>query len=383
MKQLSIVVLGLILLTGCQTAKRTAQLPPPAPPAPAPHPPTTLDENPEQVALDESAALLKRLTLDPDTSLPDAVLNATRCFVFAVPNRAKALSTCRSAAAPYVWSTPELMTVQGVQPPSTAFLIMVLSQRADNQLATGRLDLAAVTSAAGKTHLQVPFLTQRDLFYDVITYSYHAGKLSGAPLAAVIARKATEHRTKIPGGGTSGAGSARNQAEYVNWVKSYFNTITPTGIIIHHTAVIPGIGKVPKAVAEVDEYHAERGMGIECLGREYHVAYHYLIFPNGKVQPGRPERCEGAHARGYNSFLGISLAGDFSSTDNPHSRKGPPRPTAKQMRALIRLTRALQQKYNIPAQRILRHSDVATTACPGDRFAFKTFLADVVQQSAK
>jgi N-acetylmuramoyl-L-alanine amidase len=99
-----------------------------------------------------------------------------------------------------------------------------------------------------------------------------------------------------------------------------------------------------------------------------------LIFPNGKIQEGRPERCEGAHARGYNSFIGISLVGDFSAKDNPSGSKGPSQPTRQQLKSLIRLTREMQRRYNIPVQRILRHSDVAPTLCPGERFAFKNFL---------
>ena len=60
---------------------------------------------------------------------------------------------------------------------------------------------------------------------------------------------------------------------------------------------------------DIDKYHQARGFEILCFGRVYHVAYHYLIMPNGRVQTGRPERCEGV--------------GDFSSEDNPAGKEGP------------------------------------------------------------
>jgi N-acetyl-anhydromuramyl-L-alanine amidase AmpD len=145
-------------------------------------------------------------------------------------------------------------------------------------------------------------------------------------------------------------------------------------MIIHHSATIPETGKVPTDPRQVDQYHAARGMSITCFGRVYHVAYHFLIEPDGRVVQGRPERCAGAHARGYNSYLGISLVGDFSSADNPDGSRGPERPSAAQMGSLIELCRRLQTQYNIPLQRVLRHSDVSPTRCPGDRFPFAELL---------
>src|SRR5207253_3068603 len=109
------------------------------------------------------------------------------------------------------------------------------------------------------------------------------------------------------------------------------------------------------------------------------VAYHYLILPDGAVKAGRPERCQGAHTRGYNSYLGIALVGDFSTKDNPKGKKGQVLPTAAQMRSLLELTRRLRERYRIPLHRILRHSDISNTYCPGDRFLFSRFLADLEQ----
>jgi N-acetyl-anhydromuramyl-L-alanine amidase AmpD len=145
------------------------------------------------------------------------------------------------------------------------------------------------------------------------------------------------------------------------------------GIIVHHSVLTSHGGTRVEDMLE--QLHSGRGYEISCFGKTYHIAYHYLILRNGQVRAGRPERCEGAHARGYNSYLGIALVGDFSSVDNPRGKKGPATPTNAQMRSLIRLCRELRQKYNIPLQHIMPHSAVARTECPGDRLQFTRVLA--------
>jgi N-acetylmuramoyl-L-alanine amidase len=119
------------------------------------------------------------------------------------------------------------------------------------------------------------------------------------------------------------------------------------------------------------------------LNHIYHAAYHYVILTNGRVQPGRPERCEGAHAEGYNSYLGISVVGDFDTRDNPTGKKGATKPTEKQIASLVQLCRRLKDRYNIPLQHIVRHSDIASRRCPGDRFPFSAFLQQLQATTPK
>src|SRR5437899_10434926 len=107
------------------------------------------------------------------------------------------------------------------------------------------------------------------------------------------------------------------------------------------------------------------------------------MLTDGIVQRGRPERCEGAHAEGYNSYLGISVVGDFDSQDNPTGKKGATEPTEKQIASLVQLCRRLKDRYNIPLQHIVRHSDIASTRCPGDRFPFSTVLHEPQPTTAK
>lgn len=152
-------------------------------------------------------------------------------------------------------------------------------------------------------------------------------------------------------------------------VSSLANTIRPNGIIIHHSAIPPRPDGRPIDAALIDEIHRERGFSSFYWGRFYHIGYHYLILPDGTVQQGRPEHCKGAHAQGYNSYIGICLVGNFSSRDNPNGERGLTAPTTAQIRALNGLIHSLRQKYELPAQNVLRHNEVsASTECPGDRF---------------
>jgi hypothetical protein len=156
---------------------------------------------------------------------------------------------------------------------------------------------------------------------------------------------------------------------------SYRNTITPHGIIIHHSGVTTTFDGQPVDVNVLAGYHRRRGFGIFYWGKTYHIGYHYIIFPDGRVEPGRPERCQGAHAVGRNSDLGICLVGNFSTADNPHGADGMPEPTAAQMEALLALGRRLRERYSIPLERVRLHRDVSTgTVCPGDRFPFEQFI---------
>jgi hypothetical protein len=159
------------------------------------------------------------------------------------------------------------------------------------------------------------------------------------------------------------------------WAFSYPNTITPVGIILHHSALTTAHNESPLDVRVLDEVHRQRGYGVFYWGRVYHIGYHYVILPDGTVQRGRPERCRGAHTRGYNNFIGICLIGDFSTADNPTGARGLQKPTPAQRRALVTLCRRLRARYHLPLQNVRRHSDVDVgTQCPGDRFPFQALL---------
>jgi len=146
-------------------------------------------------------------------------------------------------------------------------------------------------------------------------------------------------------------------------VISLYPTQRWTHIVIHHTATHEG------NALSIDGIHQRRGF-INGMG------YHFIIDngTNGKIDgqievgPRWLKQQNGAHANaaGMNEKgIGIALVGNFSES---YVSEG-------QMASLIFLVKTLQDYYNIPMSRIIRHSDVPTknTECPGTHFPWTTF----------
>jgi len=319
--------------------------------------------------------VLDEISKKSQNVVPDAVLNSTKCIVV-IPSitegsanlSAGGVASCREAAES--WSAPAFVKFngRGIRAHPTDLLVFVLSDKGVRALRSGELQIGGQKRAAAPLVGTTPVTTQVELAAELLTYEGAAGMLSSSEASGVIRGDAN---TSDP---IYNAVPRKMTEKYLSSVVSFFNTITATGIVIHHTAVIPGENTAPRSERDIDKYHRARGFEILCFGRVYHVAYHYLVMPNGKVKVGRPERCEGAHAQGYNSYLGISVVGDFSSEDNPTGKKGPTRPNAKQIASLIQLCLRLKDRYNIPLHHIVRHSDISSTKCPGDRFPFRSIL---------
>jgi hypothetical protein len=308
--------------------------------------------------------------------IPDAVLNATKCVVV-VPDvaddahtAAPGVASCRENQR---WSSPGTITFLGHtgQMQRTDLLVLLVSDSAVRSLRSGRLQVTASPAPLVTTS---PIPTQLDLTRESLSYEAVRGVLSSSKAKGVVSREAAQPVM------TNIVTADQTVNEYRSALDSLFNSIFPTGIVIHHTAVLPE-GHIPTSARDVDRYHQTRGFEITCQDRVYHVAYHYLVLADGRLQPGRPERCEGAHAQGYNSYLGVSVVGDFSTRDNPDGQKGLAKPTQQQIASLVRLCRELQRRYGIPLQHIVRHSDISSTSCPGDRFPFALFLRTLSNQS--
>ena len=401
MKKFRIVLLLTIAqLFGCarrEQIKVAAQ-----PPAPAPQessPPTIArlpSPNEEYLAqLQRSGSALEQLVADPKNAIPDSVLNHTSCFVIfpwtsAPATVERGFATCRNQSA---WTSPVVVRVSQVSgaPEGKDLLLLLLSARAVDALRRGNLIVGPELPVAVGPMEKVNLTTVSDFQLqnkDIFGYEHQQNSLIGAALktANIVADvKATQnlygHRFQPSWLLARSTYASSVTDSFVTDVSSFFNAITPAGIIIHHSVLIPA-KDLPNPERALDRFHYKRGFAISCFGRSYHIAYHYMILPDGEIRLGRPERCEGAHARGYNSYLGIALVGDFSSRDNPEGRKGPKTPTREQLASLVKLCRHLREKYNIPLQRIMPHSEVSRTRCPGDRFAFRTVLAQLEAESS-
>jgi hypothetical protein len=316
--------------------------------------------------IDASTDLLRDATKKPNT-IPDGILNLTKCAIVFPATDSKSrmgAATCREAHDK--WMKPTFVTLIGTQhdayAPTDDLLILIIGDSAVQHLNAGAITLSNRVVAPGPTLVQSGAMPGTEVRRDLLVYRRRRGMIEGSGIAGTIRRV----------GQTQG-----ESRRFLDAVTAYFNSITPIGIIIHHSAVLTGKQTPPRGIADVETFHAKEGFDILCDGRRYHVAYHYLILPDGKVQAGRPERCQGAHSEGYNSYLGISVVGDFSSRDNPKGQHGITRPTKQQLRSLANLCRQLMARYRIPFHRVLRHSDVARTQCPGDRFPFRWLLSEL------
>ena len=119
--------------------------------------------------------------------------------------------------------------------------------------------------------------------------------------------------------------------------------------IIVHCAATPE-GKNFKA-ADIDRWHRERKM--KCIG------YHYVVYLDGTVEPGRPESEIGAHCLGHNQYsIGVCYVGGLAADGKtPKDTR-----TATQKEALLALLKKLRAKY--PKASIHGHRDFAAKACP-------------------
>lgn len=138
-------------------------------------------------------------------------------------------------------------------------------------------------------------------------------------------------------------------------------------IVIHHSDDHEG------CFAKYDRVHLQKGWENGC-------GYHFVIGNGTQSGDGEVEvasrwvrQIQGAHAKTddnrFNDYgVGVVLVGDFE-------RGG--RPSARQYESLVRLTKWLMARYGVTPDRVLRHSDCKSTACPGKNFPWAKFLSDI------
>ena len=306
------------------------------------------------------------------------MLNRTQCVVVIPPGTRRlrpGTAACRETSDQ--WNTPTLVTFEGKAGSKRAadLLIFLLKNASVKALRSESLEIETYRQPLAPVAPKKAIPSEHELNVELLTYEYASSGLSGRRVQGIVRQENALERAKSDKAVSHG--QEKITKHYLSALTSFFNTVIPTGIVIHHTAVLPDQNAPPRNEHEVDKYHERKGFEITCFGHVYHVAYQYLILTSGRIQTGRPERCEGAHATGYNSFLGISVVGDFDSHDNPKGEKGAIKPNRNQMAALVRLCQRLMLRYHIPVSHIVRHRDIAATRCPGDRFPFLTFLREL------
>ncbi|MDE5799742.1 MAG: N-acetylmuramoyl-L-alanine amidase [Paramuribaculum sp.] len=118
-------------------------------------------------------------------------------------------------------------------------------------------------------------------------------------------------------------------------------------IIIHCSATPAGRAVT---VADIDRWH--RARGFRCIG------YHYIIYSDGSIHPGRAESEIGAHCSGHNAHsIGICYIGGCDASMRPADTR-----TEAQKQSLRSLVDSLRRRY--PRASVHGHREFAAKACP-------------------
>lgn len=121
-----------------------------------------------------------------------------------------------------------------------------------------------------------------------------------------------------------------------------------TKLIIHCSATPEGRDYT---VADIDRWHRARGFK--------GIGYHYVIYRDGSVHPGRAVEVIGAHCTGQNAnSIGICYIGGLA-TDGKIAKDTR---TPAQKEALRKLVAELKAKY--PGVTVHGHREFANKACP-------------------
>ena len=119
-------------------------------------------------------------------------------------------------------------------------------------------------------------------------------------------------------------------------------------IILHCTATPEG---KDYTVSQIREWHLAGGFS--------DIGYHYVIYRDGSVHPGRPEAIIGAHCTGQNACsIGITYVGGLAADGKtPKDTRTP-----EQNAALHTLIAELMTRY--PQATLHCHNEFANKACP-------------------
>lgn len=130
--------------------------------------------------------------------------------------------------------------------------------------------------------------------------------------------------------------------------------------IILHCAATPE-GK-DFTVADIDRWHRARKFN--------GIGYHFVIYRDGSVHPGRSLSVAGAHCTGQNAnSIGVCYIGGCAvDGKTPKDTRTPAQRTA-----LAKLVKDLLKQY--PGATVHGHNEFAAKACPS--FDVKKWLAEV------
>jgi N-acetylmuramoyl-L-alanine amidase len=128
------------------------------------------------------------------------------------------------------------------------------------------------------------------------------------------------------------------------------DTARPISEIIVHCAATPE-GK-DFTVGDIRAWHKQRGWN--------DIGYHYVVYRDGRVLPGRPVGQIGSHVAGHNTgTIGIAYVGGV----NTDGRTAKDTRTDRQRSSLLWLVRELAAKHK-GVRKVTGHNQYAAKACP-------------------
>lgn len=121
-----------------------------------------------------------------------------------------------------------------------------------------------------------------------------------------------------------------------------------TEIIVHCSATPEG---KDYTVNDIRRWHKQQGWS--------DIGYHYVIYRNGHIEPGRDVDISGAHCDGHNSHsIGVCYIGGVARD----GKTAKDTRTLSQKAALLSLLKDLRELY--PGAKIYGHRDFAHKDCP-------------------
>ena len=121
-----------------------------------------------------------------------------------------------------------------------------------------------------------------------------------------------------------------------------------TEIIVHCSATPEG---KDYTVNDIRRWHKQQGWS--------DIGYHYVIYRNGHIEPGRDVDISGAHCEGHNSnSIGVCYIGGVAR----NGKTAKDTRTLAQKAALLSLLKDLRELY--PGAKIYGHRDFAHKDCP-------------------
>ncbi|HEV2731794.1 MAG TPA: hypothetical protein VGV15_17320, partial [Terriglobales bacterium] len=162
----------------------------------------------------------------------------------------RGVATCREASDH--WNTLTFITFEenGGSKHNADLLIFILKDAGVRALRSGRLEIPRQKHVVAPLVATTAIPSQVQLNVELLTYEYAGSVLSGSGARGVL-RQDVDKSRHVSDRARSHV-SKKITERYLSSLTSFFNTITPTGIVIHHTAMIPGKNALPRSERDID-----------------------------------------------------------------------------------------------------------------------------------